>query len=202
MQEKAWGLAVINLTPEQAFELVSMLVKSYRSLKIEEYNITAYTAMIGDLDYETCKAAMLNLITESEYFPTIAAIRKAAVKATVHVLTGHEAWAEVKREIRQTGNMGEPQFSSPLIKKAVQGMGGWRSLCMAPDDEWVRKDFIKAFETYSERAFSELLHTPNARQLAQIAQEKIAPQIEDEYTENAPSIADYKRMLAERGHQT
>ena len=187
------------MTSEQAFDLVSLLVKSYKSVKIEVETVQIYTAMIVDLDFDSCKAAVYNLIAESEFFPTIASIRKAAVKTITKFPTGSEAWAEVKREIGRTGYMGQPSFSCPQIKQAVQGMGGWRSLCSMPDDEWVRKDFIKAYESYSERAFSDALHTPLARQLEQQAQARLLkPDVEEE-PEKVFSIKDYKQMLRERG---
>lgn len=187
------------MTSEQAFDLVSLLVKSYKSVKIEVETVQIYTAMIVDLDFEACKAAVYNLIAESEFFPTIASIRKAAVKTITKLPSGSEAWAEVKREFGRTGYMGQPSFSCPQIKQAVQGMGGWRTLCSMPDDEWVRKDFIKAYESYSERAFAEALHTPVARQLEQQAQARLLEPAKVEEPEKIFSIEDYKQMLRDRG---
>lgn len=190
---------MIRLTSEQAFELVNLLASSYKSLKIEEATIKIYIGMIMDLDYETCKAAVFNLIAENEYFPTVAAIRKASLKTLVSLPNGSEAWAEVKREIARVGYVGIPAFSNDLIKKAVQGMGGWRSLCLAPEDQWVRRDFIKAYEPLAERAFTDALHTPAARQLEARAQEKFLPKTQEKAAEKVFSIADYQHMLKERG---
>ncbi len=188
------------MTSEQAFDLVSLLVKSYKTVKIEVETVQIYTAMIVDLDFEACKSAVYHLIAESEFFPTIAAIRKATGKVIIKIPSGSEAWAEVKREIRGTGYTGEPKFSSPLIKQAVQGMGGWRSLCIMPDDEWVRKDFIKAYESYSERSFAESLHTPAARQLERQAQARLLNQTKEETPEKIYNLEDYKQMLRDRGY--
>ena len=78
----------------------------------------------------------------------VALIREKA-KSSQKKLPG-EAWAEVLGAIRSVGSYGSPEFSDPLIQKAVNCIG-WRHLCLSENIEIQRAHFLKIYENLSKR---------------------------------------------------
>ena len=71
--------------------------------------------------------------------------------AQIPAPTGAEAWGEFKREVHRTGYYGTPQFSHPLIQRAIDIMG-WREMCLSEDPEGVlRGQFLKIYATLDQR---------------------------------------------------
>ena len=61
------------------------------------------------------------------------------------------AWNLILSEIRRVGIYGNLDIDDKLALKAVQSIGGWKSLCYSTDDAlktWKRKEFISAYKTF------------------------------------------------------
>lgn len=91
--------------------------------------IDIYHRTLYDIDAHLLEAAVMQHITNSKWFPTVAELREAAL-SIVHFsdFSAEEAWLEVKQAIRNIGYYGVPQFSAVRIKQTVAAFG-WRELC-------------------------------------------------------------------------
>lgn len=61
-----------------------------------------------------------------------------------------EAWGEVLEQVGRTGSYGVPEFSTELIKKAVQCVG-WRDICLSENIGVERAHFLRAYDRLIER---------------------------------------------------
>lgn len=61
------------------------------------------------------------------------------------------AWNEILLEIRRVGVYGNLEIDDKVAIKAVQSIGGWRTICHSTEDAlktWKRKEFISAYHTF------------------------------------------------------
>ena len=111
---------------------------------------------LSDLDDTLLLAAVQEHVTHSQWLPSIAEIRSAAVGIMRQASPAHQsaidAWGEVKRAIRQVGSYGVPTFANPITTKVVQRMG-WRVICFDDGPEGViRAQFERYYNAEIERA--------------------------------------------------
>lgn len=130
-----------------------------RTLKI-------YRLALADIPPDLLKAAALNHITSSVWFPKIAQLRESAA-ALVMQAAGHPdaltAWGEVAHQLRYVGSWGAPQFTDPTIKRAVDAVGGWKMLCASENQTADRARFIQAYEIFINRTAADLQMLPQVR---------------------------------------
>lgn len=125
-----------------------------------------YAQALSDIPADLLKASVLNHITLSKWFPTIAELRQSAA-GLVMKAAGHPdaltAWGEVASQLRYVGSWGAPQFTDPLIQRAVQAVGGWKMLCASENQASDRARFIQAYEMFINRTTEELQMLPQVR---------------------------------------
>jgi len=95
--------------------------------------IAAYVATTKDIPVMLLDRACKKLAIESETRPVPATILKAARSiqaelAGADILPWDQAWKEIEKEMHDTFVYGEPKFSRPEIKRAVDAFG-WEELC-------------------------------------------------------------------------
>jgi len=114
--------------------------------KISKTKINIYWSRLKEYDNNKCKKAILQCIDQSEYFPTIATIKK--------IIDGGQedeaelAWIELKNKIIEVGYYRSVKFEKyPAIGLVVESLGGWEYLCnmKISDETWVKKEFIKLY---------------------------------------------------------
>lgn len=137
----------------------------------------AWHRMLGDLDYQLADAALAKHAATSQYPPTIAEIRSAALSLTPSELPdGEDAWAEVLQAMQKVGYMGTPEWSHPVIAKCVAAMwGNWRNACGAVMTETLgvdRAQFLRMFQTMTKRERDELLLPAPVREIAGLLADK------------------------------
>jgi hypothetical protein len=144
----------------------------------EKDTITLYHRMLDDLPTAAVQAAALTHISQSVFFPSIAELRKGAMAAISHEQRAplpHQAWAEVKEQVRISGYAATPTFSHPLIERAIEGAGGYKDFCMSELDQemsW-RAQFLKAYELLLARETEDALVLPEVRAtIAQLADKR------------------------------
>jgi len=150
--------------------LIALLSALYPERKTDPAMIEAYYAILSDIDIELLKAATLQIAAspETNFFPRAAAIRAAAF-ALVETASGtpnaDDAWDEVMKAIGKFGMYRKPEFSDPLIQKALDGIGGWRTLCMSDESEtsYTRDAFKKSFAAMLGRARTDVRMLPQVR---------------------------------------
>src|SRR5215204_4420139 len=109
-------------------KLVGVMATVFPSAKINDQTVESYVHLLKDIPLEVLTASVEQCVTESEFFPTVAKIRNAALSLTAPVRREPmEAWGIVLKAIQQTGFYRSPSFDDPLIAKAVDCLG-WKYL--------------------------------------------------------------------------
>ena len=153
--------------------LIALLSALYPERKTDPAMTEAYYQILNDIDIELLKAATLQLAAnpETNFFPRAGALRTAAF-ALVETASGtpsaDDAWDELMKAIGKYGVYRKPEFSHPLIQQALDGIGGWRTLCMSDESEtsYTRDAFKKTFATVLKRERNEMQMLPAVRAIA------------------------------------
>ena len=108
-----------------------------------------------DIPMQVLTAAVHKLISQEEFYPNIAKIRKAASE----IINGEpvdetEAWGLDKKAIRSFGyaRAEEAYASLPVeVVQAIQAMGGWLEICSSENDEADRAHFYRTMKSINKR---------------------------------------------------
>ena len=95
------------------------------------------------------RAAAAHCATTSKWFPTVAELRDAAfgiIENRAGIPSAAEAWGEVMAAMRYAAPARRPQFSHPVIRRAVEAVGGWYTLCTSESGVADRSKFFQAYE--------------------------------------------------------
>ena len=130
------------------------LAAMYPNMKISEQMPEAYFALLKDIPIGVFKKACADCIAESNFFPTIAQLRSAAINYHPKLMGVPEtstAWEIVMHEKKQgAGDMTRDGIKVPdvhiLINRAVSQLGGWRTLILSLTPELDRRNFITAYD--------------------------------------------------------
>jgi len=117
--------------------------------------------LLRDMDGGLLRAAALQHVATSKWFPTVAELREAAtdIASPDHRMTAMEAWGEVARQIRSIGSYGRPEFSNPLVRRLVDDMG-WLNLCTGEMPGADRARFIDGYNALLTRERREVMELP------------------------------------------
>lgn len=119
--------------------------------------------LLADIPPEILKAAALQHIATSKWFPSIAELRALAREIIYPSrLCGVEAWGLVKREIHRVGIYGKPKFDDEFIAVAVKTLG-WDSLCMGDHEPSNRARFIACYDALVQREEKQMALLPQVR---------------------------------------
>lgn len=110
---------------------------------------SAYEALLADLDYASCNAAVRVLLQSKNSIPAVADIRRVVLELERGpVRPGGEAWGEVLKAISRYGAYRTPgvdfEFSEPEVARCVNALG-WRVLCASEDQTADRARFIELY---------------------------------------------------------
>jgi hypothetical protein len=184
-------------TPEHILQALAFLSAAYPHFKLTRATIAAYTVVLTDLPADALLGAALQLAAEGgDWFPTAGKVRAAAmdiIHADDQQATAQEAWADVKHCIGVYGADKVPEFQSELTARAVLGIGGWRTLCLASMDKDMadRARFIQAYDILVERMRYDQRMLPAVRDLKSLK----AGEVRD-------ALADLSKVLALPGTGT
>lgn len=117
--------------------------------KAVEAMIDAYTALLGDVDYARCNAAVRVLLQSQTWIPSVADIRKTVLELERGpVRPAGDAWGDVLAAIREFGQRRTPgvdfHFADPQVHHCVQSLG-WSRLCLSEDTTADRARFIELY---------------------------------------------------------
>ena len=148
---------------------LAVLEDAYPRYTLEPRVVRTYYAILGDLDSDLLKAATLQIASEARpFFPAPGEIRQCAfdlVDRQAGIPTAWDAWAEVSKRFGTHGHARLPEFSHPLIKSAVDGVGGWRELCMSTNAVADRARFAQAYETLAKRGRAQARMLPEVHEV-------------------------------------
>ena len=139
------------MTEKDAVSLVAMLMAAYPRVEVPKATIGVYQKLLSDLDLCAARCAITRHIASSQYFPSIAEIREAALAfARPRLPSPGEAWAEVMDLLSSVGSYSTPKFSHAAIKKAVKAIG-WRNLCFSENIAMERAHFLRIYGSFQEQ---------------------------------------------------
>src|SRR5574338_681057 len=145
------------MTKGETMAVLAFLGKFYEDKDVNDDGlVTAWHVMLADLDQVDVLIAARDHAASSRHWPHVSQIRERAAKRAVRAPAAELAWGEVWRKAATHGLASVPAFSHPLIAAAVEDVG-WRSICMATDDNVgvVRAHFYRTFEAHQERAVTD-----------------------------------------------
>ena len=163
-----------EMTPTPEF-LTCMRVLSglYSEFKLTPQVIESYWIILADVEPDLLIAATQQIAAspETNFFPRAGALRAAAfglVETASGTPNADDAWDEVMKAIGKYGMYRKPEFSDPLIQTALDGIGGWRTLCMSDESEtsYTRDAFKKSFAAMIGRARTDVRMLPAVRAIA------------------------------------
>lgn len=123
-------------------EMLSPLVAAYPNHPFPKETALLYAKMLADVDENSLKVAVLDHIAESNFFPTVADLRR---RAKQDGNSAEREWLEVVRAFREGG----PRILSEAGKAALDGIGGMSGLQyngITPAD---RAHFFRLYEALS-----------------------------------------------------
>lgn len=140
-----------RMNPEH-YAVIKILAAAFPHNKVTKETIIAYTTFLTDIDPVILRRAASWCMANCEFFPTMRALREAIQKTDAdRPPSSADAWAEVTG-LMLTHGWNTPEFSHPLVGRAVQTMGGWRDLGLSEDPSGViRGQFLKIYVVLEER---------------------------------------------------
>ena len=146
---------MIALTLEQAKKLVAMALLGFPSMQdkaIASVQMSKlWQRLLYDMPYEIAEKALLKVLMNTRYFPTVAEIREAAesmMSKANGIPAAEDAWEEVCRNL---DIYRKPNWSHPLISKVVK-LIGFRNMCCSENLSVERGQFFKIYTQYEKRA--------------------------------------------------
>ena len=117
-----------------------------------------YHLILGDLDADLLLKAALGLVGTATFYPSAGELRRAyfdLVDSAAGIPDAYQAWAEVKALFRRGFSRMRPptaeSVSHPRVLDALEGIGGWRALCVSENDMADRARYVQAYEAYTKR---------------------------------------------------
>ena len=147
------------MTREQSASAVKLLINAIpNAAKIPASTVDVYVHVLQDLEPDFALAVVRKLVNTSEFFPSLAAVRRA-IGEVLHGprRSGAEAWLDVTRKIRTVGYCGKPVFTDPVIQSIVDRWG-WVTLCTEGDVVADRARFIEMYDAMAGREREEAVN--------------------------------------------
>lgn len=182
------------MTPQETKKLFMILMVSYPKFYPAEekeklrLTIELWTEMLADVPFEVAQIATKKLILESAFPPTISDVRKQIADITADPndkIDSSTAWGEVMKAIRIYGYPRPKEAlesMSPRTRKTVESMG-WQEICQADKAGVVRGQFLKMYDTYTQREKQDALLPQSMKtminQIGQASQKQLMTKGED-----------------------
>jgi len=149
----------------EVIELMSMMALAWPRYELKKETFEVYYQILKDVPIEALTEAAKALMATATFFPAISEWRNAAFDILIHrmkVPSQFEAWEEAYAKMVSIGHGPTPEFSHPLIRRAVDCIG-WNYLCMSEQIEFERPHFYKVYESFLQRANEEIRMLPDVK---------------------------------------
>ena len=161
--------------PRTILKVLTVLAAAYPRFQLPSETVRIYEQTLSDIPLETLRAATLDLIAESKFFPTVAELRKRAFALIAEqdgTADAYSAWALTLRFVRQ--GRGNPIIGRskdwdipPLIEQTVRQVGGWAYLAQAENITVDRARFLEAYERALQKQEYQARRLPQIADLAE-----------------------------------
>lgn len=155
------------MNKKQFANIIMALKSNYRTFGADEpEQLDFWFKMLKDVDYNVLQMAVMKLISESPFPPTISEIRKKVSEITQEeILEATDAWGELKKAIRYYGSYREEEALESLsmaTKRVVKSMN-YKQLCLSDNEMADRAHFIKLYNGLIDRLKKESQLPPDLK---------------------------------------
>jgi len=156
---------------KEVAEILSFLASLYPRFELPTRTIRAYATILGDIPADLLKKAAIHVGSRNTFFPSAAELRNAVFELSEKAKglpTADEAWAEVCEKFSLGFSRYRPpkdeDWSHLLVKKALDGIGGWRYMCDSENLTADRARFIQAYQIHVKRDQENVRMLPDVRE--------------------------------------
>lgn len=178
-------------TPFEIQQVYNLLAVNYPAhvAKLREGDmrdqIALWVQLLGDLPSDVLKAAALQHMAVSQWFPAVAELRQQAGALTAPpAQAAIEAWGTVTAAMASTryyryadGFHEFPKFADPVTQRVVDALG-WGNLCGSEDGAADRARFLQGYEAVAKRHETERGILPVVAELRRRLAMQQTPQLE------------------------
>lgn len=133
-------------------DLVADLAQAFPRQKVAFETVEVYLRELNDLDPERLTPVVRALIRESEFFPTVRAIREAYAEAALALPGEAEALGQVTaRAAWLSTREGDPPPLHPAVQEALKLVGGPSAFRHATDPGVVTGQFLRLYRDVRAR---------------------------------------------------
>jgi len=131
----------------ETLKVLSVCSAAFPHVAITKETGATYAVLLADLEYRDVAAAVNGILLTSEWFPSIAQIRRVcAAQAGLLAPSAEDAWREVLERATSVGRGGDPYtWSHPVIVDTVATIG-WFEICRSENQGVLRAHFGKAYD--------------------------------------------------------
>lgn len=170
------------MNTQETVKMFSIIAALYprdeKFCKADKTMLLAWAEMLADIPHDLAMSAIKMHAVESQFPPSIAEIRKAAVSLTQPQLsiTAEEAWDKALRAVRQYGINLKQQALATLPKEVAEFIerSWYKDICTTQNIDVVRGQFFRAWEARVSKAKTEALLPPSVRQFAGVLAQSTA----------------------------
>lgn len=140
--------------PSEIAGLLKPYVMLYPHCKLDDAGRMLYGKVLCEYSLLEIDTAMIKLLRECKFFPTVAEIVEQIKKMRDIVqdnetFTSAEAWEEAMQNVKKHGVYGKWEYSRPEVEQAVKQFGGRNDLCMLEIDavNTARAQFMRIYDS-------------------------------------------------------
>ena len=160
---------------QQVYNLLAVNYPSYGqklNATLVKQQLALWQELLADIPGDVLKAAALQHMAVSQWFPAVAELRTQALGVTAPPQQAAiEAWGEVTAAMASTryyryadGFHELPRFGDPITQRVVDSMG-WGNLCASEDATADRARFLQGYDAVAKRAHDGRQLLPVVREL-------------------------------------
>lgn len=152
-------------------QIMAVLRTAHHRAEITDKTMDAYYVVLKDLDPDALKAAALQLLATSKWFPKPSELRAAVFdlrELASDVPDAYTAWDDAMTQVGAVGWRHVPEFKHALTAATVERIGGWRNLCMSTNAIADRSRFVQAYDLLLKSERLQVRMLPQVRELARL----------------------------------
>ena len=150
------------VTKSEVAGLVAIAIAAFPQYQERDMKLTvqAWQNLLADIPFEVAKAALIKIIAQNKFFPTVAEIREVAFRGCDTLPSPEEAWEEVRLKLTGDTLIGwkyrneKPTFSCAEIERAVNQIG-LDALLHSENISYDRSQFLRFYEAVRGRAMQD-----------------------------------------------
>lgn len=130
-------------------QLLESLMLAFPREKVTPATIGVYTRSLGDLPRDALERAVGDVISTEHFFPSIARLRERTCERVLALPTEEAALSQIEARQRWSRESehtrGESPVVHPLVKEALDHMGGASAFRMSENPSMLRAQFLTMY---------------------------------------------------------